>query len=188
MPPEVVTVFTQTINKYGTSLTFHWIILALSGLSEGYQCPCGYFIARLNKIWTIYSHFNGLQPYNTTFLEPNKSFDGPPLLDAYARKQALHTLLCCCWCRCPSRSRIYMRGMRELEGWCGTRDGLDTRDTGPGVAHCRLFIHTFLLLPGRGEGAVTGWHSGAGIREAWSNNELSANNRLKSFSRIIILG
>ena len=23
MPPEVVTVFTQTINKYGTSLTFH---------------------------------------------------------------------------------------------------------------------------------------------------------------------
>ena len=67
MPPEVVTVFTQTINKYGTSLTFHWIILALSGLSEGYQCPCGYFIARLNKIWTIYSHFNGLQPYNTIF-------------------------------------------------------------------------------------------------------------------------
>ena len=92
MPPEVVTVFTQTINKYGTSLTFHWIILALSGLSEGYQCPCRYFIARLNKIWTIYSHFNGLQPYNAVFLEPNKSFDSPPLLDADARTlQAPHT-------------------------------------------------------------------------------------------------
>ena len=47
-----------------------------------------------------------------------------------------------------------MRGMRELEGWCGTRDELDTRDTGPGVAHCRLFIHTFLLLA-EAEGAVT---------------------------------
>ena len=66
---------------------------------------------------------------------------------------------------------LHMRGMRELEGWCGTRDGLDTRDTGPGVAHCRLFIHTFLLLA-EAEGAVTSsnvqgdTHSGAGITEA----------------------
>ena len=122
MPPEVVTVFTQTINKYGTSLTFHWIILALSGLSEGYQCPCRYFIARLNKIWTIYSHFNGLQPYNAVFLEPNKSFDSPPLLDADARTQAPHTdsycYCCCCWS--PSRTRMVFTyagdvGIRGLE-------------------------------------------------------------------------
>ena len=164
MPPEVVTVFIQTINKYGTSLTFHWIILALSGLSEGYQCPCRYFIARLNKIWTIYSHFNGLQPYNAVFLEPNKSFDSPPLLDADARTQAPHTdsyCCCCCWC-CwsPSRTRMVF----TYAGDVGIR-GLERArvDTGPGVACAHyLFI---IQAPVTSRGSDTG-HTGSRRRDS----------------------
>ena len=101
----------------------------------------------LNKIWTIYSHLNGLQPYNTQFLVPNKSFDDPPRL---ILAPGYNTVPGCCIAVVDVvvGDLFTYAGMWELEGWThrmgGTRTTRVTRVT-QSVTHLHIIIHTFLL-------------------------------------------